>query len=248
MPAQSDLFYFGLNGGPNAIAQFSKTTYRGAKITVQASSNVEHQLSEMYLLHDNNLAYVRQLDFIYTTDPFVVFTATIDSNNVYLQATSGLPNTDIVIFATLFDNPVTASDKGVNFESIVSNATAISSLYPDDTTDYAAAMTASLDKKTDLETLQIKIRDGIAYMATAAFNAESDTFKNDFINNLANTINSTATTLDETVQSDVQNYYDVSKKIESASTLAGLTVGMTNPNVSGFMQKILNANGKSILG
>ena len=140
MPAQSDLFYFGLNGGPNAIAQFSKTTYRGAKITVQASSNVEHQLSEMYLLHDNNLAYIRQLDFIYTTDPFVVFTATIDSNNVYLRATSGLPNTDIVIFATLFDNPVTASDKGVNFDSIVSNATAISSLYPDDKTDYAAAM------------------------------------------------------------------------------------------------------------
>jgi hypothetical protein len=248
MPAQSDLFYFGLNGGPNAIAQFSKTTYRGAKITVQASSNVEHQLSEMYLLHDNNLAYVRQLDFIYTTDPFVVFTATIDSNNVYLQATSGLPNTDIVIFATLFDNPVTASDKGVDFQSVVSNATAISSLYPDDKTDYAAAMTASLDKKADIEALNIRIRDGIAYMATAAFNAESNSYKNDFIHNLANTINSTATTLDETVQSDVQAYYDVSKKIDSASTLAGLNVGMMNTNVSAFMQKILNANGKSILG
>jgi hypothetical protein len=246
MPVQSDLFYLGLNGGPNAIAQFSKTEYRSARITVQSSSNVEHQLSEVYLIHDNNLVYIRQMDFIYTTDPFVSYTATIDGNNVYLQANSSLPNTDLVLFANLFDNPVTASDKTVDFASIVANATAMASLSPNDNTNYATAMTASLDKHEDLTILKRQIENSIAHMQTAEFAARTDADKNDYINNLANTINSTANTLDQTVQSDIQTYYDVSKQVESVSSLTNINLGMSNSKVKVLMEKVLNETGKSI--
>lgn len=246
MPQQTDLFYFGLNNGPNAIAQFSKNDYRSARITLQASSNVEHQLSEVYLIHDNTTAYIRQIDFIYTTDPFIDYTATIDGNNVNLFANSSLANTDIVIFANLFDNPITADDKAVNFDSIVSSAMAVSNMYPSDNTDYAAAMTSSLDKTEDIYLIQMRIDSAIAHMKTAEFNARSTADKNDYINALANAINNTASTLSSSVQADVQAFYDVSKKIEAASALTNINVGVSNPNVKVLMDKVLNANGKSL--
>lgn len=246
MPAQSDLFYFGLNNGPNAVAQFSKMDYRSAKITIQASSNAEHQLSEVYMIHDSKEAYIRQFNFIYTKDPFITYTATIDANNVYLKANSALPNTDLVIFATLFDNPVTAADKSIDLPAIMSAAMSIASLSPTDNTDYAAAMTSSLDKREDVELLNRTINDSLEYMQTAEFLALPDSQQNEYLENLANNINNTANTLNQTVQSDLQAYYDVSKKIESTTALASMTVGVTNKNVSNLMSKVLNSTGKSI--
>jgi hypothetical protein len=248
MPVQADLFYFGLNNGPNVIAQFSKSEYRSAKITIQASSNVEHQLSDVYLIHDNKLVYTRVTDLIYTIDPFVDFTANIDSNNVYLSANTTLANTDLVIYATLFDNPVTSADKTIDLEKILESTTSMASLMPDDKTDYAAKLTSSLGKQDEIYLLKRKINESFAYMQTSDFTSQTSAFKQAYITDLTNSINNTSNTLNNSVQSDVQTFYDVSKKIESMSTLTNINLGYSNVNTKGLLDKILSSNGKSLFG
>ena len=245
MPAQADLFYFKLNNGPNVIAQFTKTAYRSARVTVQASSNTEHQLTEVYLMHDNTLAYIRELDLIYTTDSFVTYTASIDSNNVYLSANSSLPNTDLVIFGTLFDNPITAGDKSVDLTKIMQISTSMASLYPDDNIDHSMAMTASLDKRDDIYILNKQISLAIDYMQTPSFIGLSDAEKNAYINGLTDKINTSSNTLSETVKSDIQNYYDATKQLESMTTLTNLDSGF-NSSGSALADKVLNSTGKSL--
>lgn len=238
MPMQSDTFYFKLNGGPNTIAQFSKTQYRSARITVQASSNAEHQLSEIYLMHDNKLAYIREVDLIYTTDSFVDYTATIDGNNVYLKANTTLPNTDLVIFGTLFDNPVTSSDQSIDLTKIVEISTAMTSLYPNDNVDFASTMTASLDKQQEVEDIYLHINNSIEYMQTPAFAALSAAAKNAYIDNLTDRINSTSNTLSEVVKKDTENYYDATKKLDSMTVLSGLSAGFSSSSAN-LASKIL---------
>lgn len=246
MPGQVELFYFGLNGGPNTVYEFVKTQYRSAKITIQASSNAEHQLSDVYLMHDNELAYIRQFNYIYTSDPFVEYTATIDSNNVYLKANTLLSNTDLVIYGTLFDNPVTAADQNIDLESVIDVATSVSSMYPDDNTDYTSAMTSSLNKQNDVYVLHRKINDSLAYMEGAEFAAQTPEFKEKYINDLANSINNISETLDSAVNSDIQNYYDVTKKIESMTAVSGLSVGYSDPKTKSLLDKVLKPETVSI--
>lgn len=247
MPAQAELFYFGLTGTCN-VAQFKKTEYRSARVTIQASSGAEHQLSEVYVIHDNDNAYLRQLDFIYTIDPYVSYTAQIDSNNVYIQANTSLSNTDLVIYADLFDNPVSSSDKNIDLEKIIESTTSIASLLPDDKTDYVSMVTSSLNKGQELGDINKQINDALVYMQSASFLAQSASFQAGYINSLADSINSKSNTLNNTVQSDVQSFYDISKKIESVSTLTNLNLGYTNDNTKGLLDKILNANNKSLFG
>lgn len=246
MSAQSDIFYFALNGGPNTVAQFSKTDYRSAKITVQASSNAEHQLSEVYLMHDNDLVYIREVNFIYTIDPFVDFTATIDSNNVYLKANTTLPNTDLVIYATLFDNPVTASNKNIDLEKIVAMAAGMASLYPDDKTNYANALTSSLDKEREITELNVRVNTAIAYMQTAEFLGLTSTQQADYINNLANNINNISDSLDQAVASDVETFNELNRKIDSMTLVANMDANYKNPSAKPILDKVLTQEAKTV--
>lgn len=246
MPAQIEEFYFALNGGPNTVFDIKKTQYRSARITIQASSNVEHQLSEVYVMHDNNLAYIRQLNFIYTSDPFVEYTATIDANNLYLRANTTLPNTDLVIYGDLFDNPTTAEDQSIDLERIVDISTTMSSLYPNENSDYAASMTSSLEKQNEVYVLYRKIEDGMEYMQTAEFTSASADFKSKYMNDLANSINSISNTLDSAVNTDVQNYYDATKKIESMTAVSGLSSGYSDPNTKRLLSRVLKPEAASI--
>lgn len=247
MPATTELFYFGLNDGPNTIAQFSKTTYRSARVTIQASSGQEHQLSEVYLMHDNTLAYIRELNFIYTSDPFVDFTATIDANNVYLKANTTLPNTDIVIFADLFDNPVTSATQEIDLTSIISTTEAMSAMYPDSDEDYAESLTSSLNKEDEVYQLQRKIEDSIGYMKTSEFLAESDGYKENYLNELANSINNMSSSLSAAVDSDVQNYFNMSRKIESMTSLSGIQTAFSRGGAASkkILGRVLNEETKS---
>lgn len=247
MPAQSELFYFGLNAGPNTIAEFSKTLYRSARITIQASSGQEHQLSEVYLMHDNTLAYIRELNFIYTSDPFVDYTATIDANTVYLRANSTLPNTDFVIFADLFDNPVTAATQELDLEAVIETASAMESMYPDAKDTYAEALTSSLNKQDDVYLLQRKIDDSIAYMQSAEFDTKDDVFKASYINNLANSINTISESLSQSVDSDVRNYFDMSRQIESMTAVSSFQSAFSGGSASRqILDKVLKEESKSV--
>lgn len=246
MPAQVEEFYFKLNNGPNTILEIVKTQYRSAKITIQASSNTEHQLSDVYLMHDNKLGYIRQIDYIYTIDPFVTFTASVDANNLYLNANSSLVNTDLVIYGSLFDNPTTAADQTIDLESIVDTAATMASLYPNDGTDYAASMTSSLDKQNDIYVMYRKIEDGMAYMQSTEFSGQSAEFRAKYIQDLANSINNISATLDAAVDSDLQNYYDATKKIESMTAVSGLSSGYSDPNTKKLLDRVLKPEAVSI--
>lgn len=238
--------YLTLNGGPNAVFEIAKTQHRSAKIVIQASSNAEHQLSEVYVMHDNKKAYIRQLDIIYTTDPFVTYTANINSNTMFLKATSTLANTDLILQADLFVASVAAADKTVDLEGIIDAATSISSLYPNDSTNYADAMTGSLSKQNDVYVLNRKINDSLEYMQTAEFNSQSASFKQKYMDDLANSINTISNTLDTSVDSDLRNYYEATKKIESMTAVSGLSAGYSDPNAKRILDRVLKPEAASI--
>ena len=61
-------------------------------------------------------------------------------------------------------------------------------------------------------------------------------------------INTTSNTLNVTVQSDIQSFYDVGKKVEALSTLTNLNLGYTNKYTKRLIDKVLNANNKTLFG
>jgi hypothetical protein len=246
MTTQEEFLYTSLNNGPNVILEFAMTQYRSAKVTIQASSNTEHQLSEVYIMHDNKKVYIRQLDVIYTIDPFVNYSANTNSNIVYLRATTNLTNTDLVVQATLFDNPNSSEDKTIDLETIIDAATSISSMFPNDTTDYAAEMSKSLSKQNEVYVLQRKIDDSMTYMQSAEFNAQTVEFKEKYINDLANSINTLSSDLDSTVDSDISAYYDATRKIESMTAVSGLSAGYNDPRTKSLLDRVLKPEAASI--
>jgi len=246
MTTQEEFLYSNLNDGPNVILEFAMTQYRSAKVTIQASSNAEHQLSEVYVMHDNKKVYIRQLDVIYTIDPFVNYSANTNSNIVYLRATTNLTNTGLVVQATLFDNPNSSEDKTIDLENIIGVATSMSSLYPDDQTDYATAMSSSLNKQNEVYILQRKIEDSMEYMQSAEFNAQTVEFKEKYINDLANSINTLSSDLDSTVDSDISAYYDATRKIESMTAVSGLSAGYNDPRTKSLLDRVLKPEAASI--
>lgn len=235
------LIYQNLNGGANTITEFRKTQNRSAKYKIQASAETEHMFSDVYVMHDDKIVYIRQVDQIYTIDPFVTYTATIDKNNVYLKATTTLANTNLVVSGELLRHPVTSSDPNMSLESVLAVSSAMSALYPDDNTDHLASMTSSLDLQNEKYKLYRKMTDGFDYMKTAEFAAMDSTFRAKYANDLANTINSASSTMKSTLQKDRENFYAASKKLDAITAVSGINNAYhTNPKSQSLLKRLLS--------
>ena len=92
-----------VSGDLQEIFSFDARKFRSAKYMIQASAaNTErgHTCTELYILHDNELAYTRELVAIYTQDSFTAYTTQFLENRVRVLANTSAPNTDFVIHGT----------------------------------------------------------------------------------------------------------------------------------------------------
>jgi len=243
---QTELIYQKLNGGPNLIANFSKTNYRSAKIVIQASSNLSHQLSEMYVIHDGNTAFTSTSNLVNTSSVFTTFTANTDANLVYVYATSSEPNTDLAIFVTNYKNPVEPAEETLYLDSVTQVASLMGAFYPDANTNYADALTSSLNKEKELTELNIRFNKGLEYMQTAEFLAKPTSQQAHYINSLANSINSLSQTLDDAVTSDIENYRQFSRNVDSMALVTDLNSKYANPHSKAILDKVLKRETKVI--
>lgn len=246
MPDANNFLYLNLTGGPNVITQIAKTEYRSGKYMIQASSNNRHQLSEVYVLFDDKTAYIRQYDQIYNIDPFVEYSANVDSGNLYLRATTSISNTSLAVYGELYSHPIIKPDKNIDMQNIMELAVSMSAMYPDDNTDHISALTSSLDVKKELDELNVVIDTSIEYMQTAEFNALTSEQKAAYLNDAANSINRLSNELDSAVESDIANYKDMSRKVQAMTSVATVDAAYRNPKVKPFLDKVLKPEAREV--
>lgn len=243
---QTDLIYKGLNGGPNLIANFSKTVYKSAKIVVQASANLHQQLSEIYLIHDGNNVFMNTSNMIDSLGVFTTFEANTDNSSVYVYATSSESNTDLGIFITSYMIPEPSNDEKIYLESVISTATTMTALYPNSNVDYAATLTSSLDKEKQLTELNVRIDRSIAYMQTTEFLTKTAAEQAAYMNDLANSINSISEDLNSAVDNDIKAFKQYTTDIESMTTVASLNSQYQDPVGKKILDKVLKRPVRSV--
>lgn len=242
---ETELIYKGLNGGPNLIANFSKTAFRSVKIMVNASSNLNQQMSEVYVIHDGNTAYMNTSNLIDSLGVFTTFTSNTDNNTVYVYATSSEPNTDLGIYVTSYSIEEPAADEKLYLESVVSTAATMATLYPNSNVDFASALTSSLDKEKQLAELNVRIDRSVAYMQTAEFLAKSAAEQATYMNDLANSINNISEDLNSAVDSDIRAFKQYTQEIESMVTVASLNNQYQDPTAKKILDKVLKRDVKT---
>lgn len=242
---ETELLYKGLNGGPNLIANFSKTTFRSAKIMVNASSNVNQQMSEIYVIHDGNTAYMNTSNLIDSLGVFTTFEANTDNSTVYVYATSSQPNTDLGIYVTSYSIEEPANDEKLHLDSVVSTAALMSTLYPDSNVDFASQLTSCLDKEKQLAELNVRIDRSIAYMQTAEFLARPAAEQASYMNDLASSINNISDDLNSAVDSDIRAFKQYTQDIDSMVTVASLNNQYQNPAGKKILDKVLKRDVKT---
>lgn len=230
------------------IISFSAKTFRSAKYFIQATSNNEHQSSEIFVIHDNVRVYTREVDQIYTTDPFIIFTSQFTDNTVKILANTSLPNTDLVIYGIKLEVATKASSKDtITQEKILESAKSMAGFYPSDPTDYIELQASSLLKPNSAYNLQDSIENLVERMTHYTFESLSDAEKESYIRDYANTINRVTLSMQASIDSDIAAHEDITKKIESASVVYGISSSYSDPRAKRLLDLTLQDNVKNNL-
>lgn len=226
------------------IMSWNVADYRSAKLYIQGSANAEHQMSELSVIQDNTFLYIRETNQSYTQDPFITFSGTIANNNaVSIMANTSLPNTDFVIYGIMMEVANrSAADSTISQDKILDAAAAMKGLYPDDTTDYVALQTGSLDKEHLVANMDREIRDGLEIMNRPEFAALSTAEQQAFIENLADVINTRSADLQAAIDADIAAIQEVDQKIEAAGLVGGIQSSYADPDAKKLLDKTLNSS------
>jgi len=210
---------------PYVVASFTPQKIRSAKFFIQATSNVDHQTTEVFVVHDNLRVYTREVDVIYSHDPFITFTSQFTTNNVTVLATSTKPNTDIVIYSIRLPVITKAnSNHTIDQGSIIDNARVLKGFFPEDNVDYISAQTGSLKKANTVAELNTQINDAIIKLNSSEFNSLSVEDKKQYINSIASSINTRSVSLQTSIDSDLSAYSDLEKVINAADVVSTLVI------------------------
>jgi hypothetical protein len=195
------------------VIVFDATRFRSAKYYIQATSGSEHQMTEYSVIHDNAIVYGREINTTYTIDPFVSFTSELNGTNVSVIATSTLPNTNLVIYGIRLKTAKSAkSYPDMSQFRILENHKTVKSYYNDDV-DYVAQQTSSLTA-TSIFSLARSIEDLIVELTGPGFVSSSTLDKQLKIDSAANNINTLATELQQSIETDHNVFVNLSKRIE----------------------------------
>lgn len=226
-----------------AVMEWAVTDYRSAKLCIQGSSNSEHQMTELAVIHDNIYVYLRESNQSFTQDTFIQYYAKVDeaNGNVIILANSTLPNTDFTIFGIMLEviNRSSADDT-ISQDKILDAATSMRGLYPEDSTDYVKAQTGSLYREDLIATMDREISDGLYTLNTPAFAALTLSEQEAYLNNLANVINTRSADLQTAIDADVNAIADVNNKIEAAGLVGGIQTAYKDPHAKALLDLTLN--------
>ncbi len=224
------IYYNGLQAGtPTAIIQFSSTSFRSAKYFIQGSAGVEHQTTEVFLIHDNSRVYLREIDQIYTIDPFISFTANINNNVISVLANTTINNTDFVIYGTKLEVASNSEfDDTISQEKILESAKALRGFFPDDETDFVRSQANSVFKGALVTEMGRELRDMVTSLNSDRFSSMSTAEKQAELEFITSNINSRSMEMQDSIDSDLNSYEEAKKKIEAASILSNITSNYTN--------------------
>jgi len=230
------------------VVEFSTDTYRSAKLFIQGSSINEHQTSEVFVIHDNEKVYLREVYLIYTQDPFVTFTGEIVANTVRILANTSLPNTDIILYGIMLEVAnKSKSNSSISQDKILEAAAAMKGLYPDDETDYVKAMAGSLYRENLVADFDRQIKDALAILSSGEFAALPEATQQTRIEELADLIAARSAALQESIDADIAAFTEVSTRVESGSVLAGISTSYADPQAKDLLDMTLNNAVKSAL-
>jgi hypothetical protein len=230
------------------VLEFDTRDIRSCKLFIQGSSGNEHQTSEVFLIHDNSLVYLREVFQAYTRDPYLEFTASLTGNTVYLKANTSLVNTDIIVLGTGIPSAERASSNSdISQDSIISAAAAMKGLYPDDTTDYVALQAGSLFRENLVAELDREIADAVAVMNSPEFDALDDVNKAARMTQLTNGINERRAALQASIDADLSAVANVSSQVEMGAAVAGIAMSYSDPNAKALLDLTLNSATKAAL-
>jgi hypothetical protein len=242
--ANEFLNLFDYSGGPTVIFKFNSRKFRSAKYMIQATAlqtDRGHQATELYILHDNDKAYTREVTSIYTQDPFVTFTTRLLSGNVEILATTTAPNTDFVISGTrLRIARNSQSYQEMSQQKIIKQHEELST-YLDDGTDYVALQSASLFKGSVVANLGREFRDALAYLSSYAFTALSTGTKQTELVRIAETIKTRRQDIQNAIEADYDWFKNIRRQIEALNTGYALTVAYTDESGRSVPEQTLNS-------
>lgn len=223
-----------------ATVTFNPALYRTGKYMVQASSGDNHQASEVFVIHDNTYVYTKEVNLVYTSDPFVTYSATINTSSVTLLAKSSLPNTDLVVYGIELQNSSKATnDQTFSQEKILQYAQSMRAFYPDDKTDYVAKMAGTLYNTRPVGNLAFQIKEISSVFNSNEFNSLSVSAKNEFLRNYANTINNSVKEIQDSINNDLANYKDVINKVTVGTKISTITSQYNNEQAQKLLQLTL---------
>ena len=230
------------------VVEFSTEEFRSAKLFIQGSSVNEHQTSEVFVIHDNDRVYLREVYLIYTQDPFVTFTGNIVSNTVTVYANTALQNTDIILYGIMLEVAnKSKSNNSISQDKILEAAAAMRGLYPDDTTDYVKAMTGSLYREYLVANLDRQINDAIVTLSSPAFDALPEATQQERIEQFATLITERSAEIQASIDSDLAAFSEVSTRVETGSVIANISTAYADPQSKELLDLTLNTEVRTAL-
>lgn len=228
------------------VIQFSAKKYRSAKYFIQGTANNEHQTSELFIIHDNNRVYSREVDVIYTQDPFIQFTAQFQDNVVRVLANTQYQNTNLVVYGIKLE-VVTGSESSstISQEKIIASAKAMRGLYGDDGTDYVQQQAGSLFNTKPITDIDVTIREMIRRLNSNQFRNMSAAQKEAYLLGYANAINTNSRAMQNSIDADIAAFQEVSKKVEVGSLLTTISTNYSDPTIQPLLDLTLKSNVKT---
>ena len=231
-----------ISGNLQPIFSFDAKKFRSAKYMVQASAaNTDrgHQATELYILHDNSLAYTREITSIYTQDPFVSFTTQFLNSKVTVLANTSADNTDFVIHGTkLRIARVSESFADMSQTKIVGFHESLQS-YLDDGVDYVQKCSASLLHPETVADLAREFRDMIANLSTIG---GSTAEKQTAILGYAVVMRLVRVAIQTSIDNDYANFVAVRKLTEALNIAETLTISYTDSTGNSIPSSTLNSS------
>jgi len=222
------------------ILSFNAKQFRSAKYFVQATCVREHQLSELYIIHDNVLPYVREVGTTYTQDPYVDFSASLVNGVLSVLAKSQVANTSYLISGKRLKIAKTGlAHTEMSQGRILENAQLLTA-YLADGVDYVAYQSASLFKANLIAELARELRDMIAWMSSSTFDGLSLSDKQNTLLSYAETLNMRNAAIQIAIETDYTAYETVKKQLTALSVAFDITSNYANANARPVLTATLN--------
>lgn len=228
--ATETFFYNNLPVGvPTIVCSFNAKYYRSAKYYIQATAGVEHQLTDFMVVHDNNIAYARVVNDVYTIDPYTTYTGVFSAGKINVYANTSLSNTNLVIYGTKIQIAKNSSSPEKMSQRKILEAHDYLTAYFRDGTNYAGLQSGSLSKGVLAVNLQIAIADAINLMSSAGFIASSTATKQQILTESAAAINTKSQALQDSIDADFAQYQLVQKKASALRIVNQLSTSYADP-------------------